>query len=87
MKKVIIIGGGAAGFFTAINAKEMNPELDITILEKGKEVLQKVTNHCRLFSKQNEAFRNFCAEKSWSDHHTKTSQFLAGNYQRKAICL
>ncbi|CAM1351637.1 NAD(P)/FAD-dependent oxidoreductase [Tenacibaculum insulae] len=42
MKKVIIIGGGAAGFFTAINAKENNPDLDITILEKGKEVLQKV---------------------------------------------
>ncbi len=42
MKKVIIIGGGAAGFFTAINAKENNPELDITILEKGKDVLQKV---------------------------------------------
>ena len=38
----MVIGGGAAGFFTAINAKEMNPELDITILEKGKEVLQKV---------------------------------------------
>ena len=42
MKKVIIVGGGAAGFFTAINAKEKNPDLDITILEKGKEVLQKV---------------------------------------------
>lgn len=42
MKKVIIIGGGAAGYFTAINAKENNPELDITILEKAKEVLQKV---------------------------------------------
>ncbi|MDO6599500.1 NAD(P)/FAD-dependent oxidoreductase [Tenacibaculum sp. 1_MG-2023] len=42
MKKVIIIGGGAAGFFTAINAKEQNPDLDITILEKGKDVLQKV---------------------------------------------
>ena len=42
MKKVIIIGGGAAGFFTAINAKEMNPSLEITVLEKGKEVLQKV---------------------------------------------
>ncbi|WP_233861041.1 BaiN/RdsA family NAD(P)/FAD-dependent oxidoreductase [Tenacibaculum piscium] len=42
MKKVIIIGGGAAGHFTAINAKEQNPDLDITILEKGKEVLQKV---------------------------------------------
>lgn len=42
MSKIIIIGGGAAGFFTAINAKEQNPNLDITILEKGKEVLQKV---------------------------------------------
>ena len=42
MNKVVIIGGGAAGFFTAINAKEQNPDLDIIILEKGKEVLQKV---------------------------------------------
>lgn len=42
MNRVIIIGGGAAGFFAAINAKEMNPDLDIMILEKGKEVLQKV---------------------------------------------
>ncbi|WP_299837836.1 NAD(P)/FAD-dependent oxidoreductase [uncultured Tenacibaculum sp.] len=42
MSKIIIIGGGAAGFFTAINAKELNPDLDITILEKGKDVLQKV---------------------------------------------
>ncbi|MDY0780702.1 NAD(P)/FAD-dependent oxidoreductase [Tenacibaculum sp. IB213877] len=39
---IVIIGGGAAGFFTAINAKELNPDLDITILEKGKDVLQKV---------------------------------------------
>jgi len=42
MNTVIIIGGGAAGYFTAINAKEKNPDLDITILEKGKDVLQKV---------------------------------------------
>ncbi len=42
MSKIVIIGGGAAGFFTAINAKELNPNLDITILEKGKDVLQKV---------------------------------------------
>ena len=42
MNKVIIIGGGAAGYFTAINAKEKNPDLDITILEKGNDVLQKV---------------------------------------------
>ena len=42
MKKVIIIGAGAAGYFTAINAKENDPNLDIIILEKGKDVLQKV---------------------------------------------
>ncbi|SRX75924.1 BaiN/RdsA family NAD(P)/FAD-dependent oxidoreductase [Aequorivita antarctica] len=39
---VIIIGGGAAGFFTAINAAEKNPDLKIIILERGKEVLTKV---------------------------------------------
>lgn len=42
MNKIIIIGGGAAGYFTAINAKENNPDLDVTILEKGSDVLQKV---------------------------------------------
>ncbi len=41
-QKIIIIGGGAAGFFTAINAAENNPDLNITILEKSNKVLQKV---------------------------------------------
>lgn len=39
---VIIIGGGAAGFFTAINIAENNSKLKIAILERGKEVLSKV---------------------------------------------
>lgn len=39
---VIIAGGGAAGFFTAINIAEGNPDLKIAILERGKEVLSKV---------------------------------------------
>lgn len=39
---IIIIGGGAAGFFAAINAAEFNPKLKIGILERGKEVLGKV---------------------------------------------
>ncbi len=39
---IIIIGGGAAGFFTAINAAEFNPKTKILILERGKEVLTKV---------------------------------------------
>ncbi|MGJ8683488.1 MAG: NAD(P)/FAD-dependent oxidoreductase [Nonlabens sp.] len=38
----IIIGGGAAGFFTAINLSERLPDARIAILERGKEVLQKV---------------------------------------------
>lgn len=39
---VLICGGGAAGFFTAINLAEMNPSLKIAILERGKTVLEKV---------------------------------------------
>jgi len=39
---VIIIGGGAAGFFAAINLAEKNASLKIAILERGKEVLSKV---------------------------------------------
>lgn len=39
---IIIVGGGAAGFFTAINIVEKNPKLKIAILERGNEVLTKV---------------------------------------------
>ncbi len=39
---VIIAGGGAAGFFAAINIAESAPNLKIAILERGKEVLSKV---------------------------------------------
>ena len=39
---ILVIGGGAAGFFTAINAAEMNPSKRIGLLERGKDVLTKV---------------------------------------------
>lgn len=39
---IIIVGGGAAGFFTAINIVENNPKLKVAILERGKTVLEKV---------------------------------------------
>ncbi|RDK89024.1 BaiN/RdsA family NAD(P)/FAD-dependent oxidoreductase [Marinirhabdus gelatinilytica] len=39
---IVIIGGGAAGFFTAINTAALDPTLKIAILERGKEVLTKV---------------------------------------------
>ena len=41
-KDVIVIGGGAAGFFSAINIALLNPELSVLILERGSEGLQKV---------------------------------------------
>lgn len=39
---IIIVGGGAGGFFTAINYKEQNPDKSVLILEKDKDVLKKV---------------------------------------------
>ena len=39
---IIIVGGGAAGFFTAINIVEKNPKLKVAIIERGKTVLEKV---------------------------------------------
>ncbi len=39
---IIIVGGGAAGFFTAITIVEKNPKLKVAILERGQEVLSKV---------------------------------------------
>ena len=42
MFDVLIIGGGAAGFYAAIHAAEADPTLKIAILERGKEVLSKV---------------------------------------------
>ncbi len=54
--RVIIIGGGAAGFFGAINCAMTFPQAQITLLEAGKQFLSKVrisgggrcnvTHHC-----------------------------------------
>ena len=41
-KQIVIIGGGAAGFFAAITCAEQNSDVQITILEKSTTVLQKV---------------------------------------------
>jgi predicted Rossmann fold flavoprotein len=41
-KELIVIGGGAAGFFCAINAARLNPHLKVTVLEKTSKLLSKV---------------------------------------------
>jgi predicted Rossmann fold flavoprotein len=39
---LIVIGGGAAGFFCALNAARLNPMLKVIIVEKSSKVLSKV---------------------------------------------
>lgn len=41
-KQLVVIGGGAAGFFCAVNAARMHPELKVILLEKSSKVLSKV---------------------------------------------
>ncbi len=56
MKHLIVIGGGAAGMFCAVNAARIHPDVKITVLEKSNKLLSKVrvsgggrcnvTHHC-----------------------------------------
>ncbi|MFZ6023594.1 MAG: NAD(P)/FAD-dependent oxidoreductase [Bacteroidota bacterium] len=41
-QKLIVVGGGAAGFFCAVNAARMNPQLKVILLEKTGKLLAKV---------------------------------------------
>lgn len=64
--QIAIIGGGAAGFFAAIHAKENHPAAKVTIFEKSKKVLAKVkisgggrcnvTNGCTDIKELSEAY-------------------------------
>lgn len=41
-KRLLVIGGGAAGFFCAVNAARLNPVLEVVIIEKTGRLLSKV---------------------------------------------
>lgn len=41
-KKLVVIGGGAAGFFCAVNAASQNRELEVLLVEKTNKLLSKV---------------------------------------------
>ncbi len=41
-KKLIVVGGGASGFFCAVNAARLDSNLDVVILEKSTKLLAKV---------------------------------------------
>ena len=40
--KTAVVGGGAAGFFLAVNLKEMMPDMEVVIFERSHHVLAKV---------------------------------------------
>ncbi|HMN04110.1 MAG TPA: NAD(P)/FAD-dependent oxidoreductase [Flavobacteriales bacterium] len=40
--RVIVIGGGAAGFFAALSVKEHHPQAEVLVLEKSGKLLSKV---------------------------------------------
>ena len=64
--RIAVVGGGAAGFFAAIEAKRKSPESAITIFEKNQRMLAKVsvtgggrcnlTNSFRLVSDTRQAY-------------------------------
>ncbi|CAN5848277.1 NAD(P)/FAD-dependent oxidoreductase [soil metagenome] len=41
-KKLVVIGGGAAGFFCAVNAARLYPGLEVILLERTSKLLSKV---------------------------------------------
>ncbi len=41
-QKLIVIGGGAAGFFCAVNVAKMNPLLEVVLIEKTGKLLSKL---------------------------------------------
>lgn len=75
----VVIGGGAAGYFAAINAAEKFPDLKIAILEKNREVLQKVKvsggGRCNV--------TNACFEpKELIENYPRGNEFLLEPFQR-----
>ena len=41
-EKLVVIGGGAAGFFCAVNAARLHPDLQVLLVEKSNKLLAKV---------------------------------------------
>ena len=79
MKRVVVIGGGAAGFFGAITCAEEVPDVEVLIIEKGPDFLQKVrisgggrcnvTHHC-------------FDPRELTRHYPRGEQELIGPYHR-----
>lgn len=78
-KKVAVVGGGAAGFFFAINLANRSRDLEIVILEKTTKVLSKVKvsggGRCNV---TNGTFHN----SKLVDHYPRGKSFLKRVFQQ-----
>lgn len=76
---IVIIGGGAAGFFAAITAAESNPAAQVIVLERSASVLQKVQlsggGRCNI--------THACFDaRALVQHYPRGSRELLGPFQR-----
>ena len=75
-RSLAVIGGGAAGFFAAVNAARLDQNLSVTIFEKSREVLSKVrisgggrcnvTHHCFDSEQLSKAYPRGQRELRWA---------------------
>lgn len=81
-KHLVVIGGGAAGFFCAVNAARLNPDVKVSLLERHDKVLQKVKisggGRCNL-THQIEGIAGL------SKHYPRGQQFLKKAFTQFAV--
>ncbi|MFN8416000.1 MAG: NAD(P)/FAD-dependent oxidoreductase [Cytophagaceae bacterium] len=79
MPSVVIIGGGASGFFTAIRLAELNPDISITILEKTSKTLSKVSisggGRCNVTN-------GLVKEKEFLENYPRGKEFLVSAFKK-----
>lgn len=86
-KTLVVVGGGAAGFFCAVNAARLSPNLLVIILEKSTKLLSKVkvsgggrcnvTHDCQSISEMVKRYPRGSSFLKKSFHHFFTSDTIS----------
>jgi predicted Rossmann fold flavoprotein len=95
-KTLAVIGGGAAGFFGGVNAARLHPDLNVTIFERGRDVLSKVrisgggrcnvTHHCFNPEALSQAYPRGSRELRWAFEQFQ-AQDTVGWFEERGIAL
>jgi AraC-like DNA-binding protein len=89
-KQLIVIGGGAAGFFCAVNAARMDRSLKVTIIEKSNKLfgdtIQLAGYLCEIAREHRIAITNSVRELIAKDHlQNKGSHFFSLSPQDESL--